>query len=50
MRWLLRAMLRLGLKATFLRPVLLVLMRLIDGNHARSGSGHPNFRFAEALG
>jgi IS5 family transposase len=50
LRWLLRAMLRLGLRATFLRPVLLALMRLINGNHARLGSGQQNFRLAGVLG
>ncbi len=50
LRWLLRAMLRLGLKATFLRPVLRGLIALINGDHARLGSGQQNFRLAGVLG
>lgn len=53
LRWLLRAMLRLGLKATFLRPVLRALMALINGrsgDHSRSHSLSQNFRLAGTLG
>ena len=50
LRWLLRAMARLGLKAVFLRPVLRALMALINGDHARFTSGHQNFRLAGAPG
>ena len=49
LRWLLRAVLRLGLKAAFLRPVLQELIALINGNHARSSSENQNFRLAAAL-
>lgn len=34
--WLLRAMVRLGLKAAFLRPVLLKLLMLLNGDPSRS--------------
>ena len=50
LRWLLRAMIRLGLKADFLRPVLRALMRLINGDHAQFSSGKQSFRLAGALG
>jgi len=50
LRWLLRAMLRLGLKAAFLRPVLRALMMLINGDHAQFDSRHQNFRLARVLG
>ena len=49
LRWLLRAMLRLGLKATFLRPVLLLLIALLSSDHARSNSLTQNFRLNGAL-
>ena len=49
LRWLLRAMLRLGLKATFLRPVLLLLVALLNSDHSRSNSLNQNFRLARAL-
>lgn len=49
LRWLLRAMLRLGLKATFLRPALLLLIALLSSDHARSNSLNQNFRLAGAL-
>ncbi len=49
LRWLLRAMLRLGLKATFLRPVLLLLISLLSSDHARSNSLTQNFRMDGAL-
>jgi hypothetical protein len=41
-------MLRLDLKAAFLRPVLLTLMTLLNANHSRFKSGHQNFRLAGA--
>lgn len=50
LRWLLRAMLRLGLKAAFLRPVLRALMQLISAGRERSSSGQQNFRLAGATG
>ena len=50
LRWLLRAMARLGLKAAFLRPVLRALMRLFNGDHAQFSSGKQHFRLAGALG
>ena len=50
LRWLLRAMVRLGLKAVFLRPVLLMLMALPNGEHSRFSLGDPNFRLARAFG
>ena len=46
LRWLLRAMLRLGLKAAFLRPVLQALMQLFNAGRVRSRSGQQNFRLA----
>jgi len=49
LRWLLLAMLRLGLKAAFLRPVLRVLIALINDHYARFASGHQNFRLAGGL-
>lgn len=49
LRWLLRAMLRLGLKATFFRPVLLLWIALISSDHTRSNSLTQNFRLARAL-
>ena len=48
LRWLLRAMLRLGLKAAFLRPVLRALMQLINAGLERFSSGQQNFRLAGA--
>lgn len=50
LRWLLRAMLRPGLKATFFRPVLRVLIALINGDHSRPPSLNQNFRLAGTLG
>ena len=50
LRWLLRAMVRLGLKAAFLRPVLRVLMTLLNGEHSRFSSGLQDFRLTAALG
>jgi transposase, IS5 family len=50
LRWLLRAMVRLGLKAAFLRRVLRVLMEIINGDHAQFDSRHQNFRLAGVLG
>ena len=50
LRWLLRAMLRLGLKAAFLRPVLRALMQFINGDQARFNSSKQNFRLTGALG
>jgi hypothetical protein len=49
MRWLLRAMVRLGLKAAFLRPVLRALMMWLNGDQSRFSSGKQNFRLSEAL-
>jgi hypothetical protein len=42
-------MLRLGLKATFLRPVLRELIALLNGGHAQSNSLNQNFRLAGML-
>jgi IS5 family transposase len=50
LRWLLRAMLRLGLKGAFLRSVLRALLRLINGTHTRFDSRYQNFRLSSALG
>ena len=50
LRWLLRAMVRLGLKATFLRSFLWALIALINGDHSRSNSTNRNFRLARPLG
>ena len=50
LRWLLRAMLRLGLKATFLRPVLRALSALLNGDHSRFNSSNQNFRLAGVRG
>ena len=50
LRWLLRAVVRLGLKATFLRPVLLALMPLIHGDQPRHRSLNLNFRLLDAHG
>lgn len=50
LRWLLRAVVRLGLKATFLRPVLMALMALIHGDRPRPHSLNLNFRLLEAHG
>ena len=50
LRWLLRAVVRLGLKATFLRPLLLALMALIHGDRPRPHSLNLNFRLLEAHG
>ena len=50
LRWLLRAMVRLRLKAAFLGPVLRALMQFINGDHARFGSGNQNFRGLGRLG
>ena len=50
LRWLLRAMVRLGLKAAFLRPVLRALMQFINGDQARFNSSKQNFRLTGALG
>ena len=60
LRWLLRAMVRLGLKAVFLRPVLRALMRILsadsqcqlktDTHHSRFRSGQQNFGLAGVLG
>ena len=49
LRWLLRAMLRLGLKATFLRPVLQALIALLSGDYSRLNSTNQNFRLAGML-
>ena len=50
LRWLLRAMLRLGLKAAFLRPVLRALMQFINSDQAQFNSSKQNFRLTGALG
>jgi hypothetical protein len=50
LRWLLRAMIRLGLKAAFLPPVLQALIALINADHSRSHSLNQNFRLSGALG
>jgi hypothetical protein len=43
-------MVRLGLKATFLRPVLLSLMLILNGEHFRFNSGNQNLCLAVTLG
>ena len=50
LRWLLRAMLRLGLKATFLRPILFALIAFLASDHPRSNSINQNFRLAGGAG
>lgn len=50
LRWLLRAMVRLGLKVTFLRPVLLLLIAFLDRAHSRSSSINQNFRMGGVVG
>jgi IS5 family transposase len=50
LRWLLRAMVRLGLKAAFLRPVLRMLMALLNGERSRFCSGRQDSRLLRALG
>jgi hypothetical protein len=50
LRWLVRAMVRLGLKATFLRPVLFALIAFLDSGHPRSNSINQNFRLTGELG
>ena len=49
LRWLLRAMVRLGLKAVYLRAVLRALMALISGDHGRFTPVQQNFRLAGAI-
>jgi IS5 family transposase len=49
LRWLLRAMVRLGLKAAFLRPVLRALTTLLNGEHSRFRSSKENFRLVRAI-
>ncbi len=49
LRWLLWDMLRLGLKAAFLRPPLLALMLLINDEHSRFNSSNQNFRLNGVL-
>jgi IS5 family transposase len=50
LRWRLRAMVRLGLKAVFLRLFLRALMGLLYGNHSRSCAVDPDFGLIETLG
>lgn len=50
LRWLLRAMVRLGLKAVFLLPVLRALRDVINGDRARFDSRQQHFRLAGGLG
>ena len=60
LRWLLRAMVRLGLRAAFLRPVLRALMWIIsadcqcrskmDTDRSRFCSGQQNFGLVGVLG
>jgi transposase, IS5 family len=49
LRWLLRAMLRLGLKAVFLLSVLRVLITLLNGEHSQFSSGRQEFRLTEVF-
>lgn len=49
LRWLLRAMVRLGLKAAFLRPVLLAPTTLLNGEHSRFSSSKENFRLVSVI-
>ena len=47
LRWLLRAMVRLGLRAAFLRPVLRALMRVLSADYQyrlKTGTDHSRFR------
>jgi hypothetical protein len=50
LRRLLRAMLRLGLKAIALRPVFLVLTHFVYGKYSPANSSYRNFRFVRILG
>ena len=50
LRWLLRAIVRLSLRAVFLRPMLWALMRLINAEHSRFSSDHQNLGVAGVLG
>ena len=49
LRWLMRAMVRLGQKAAFLRPLMLALMRFLYGHYSRANSSYRNFRPAKLL-
>ena len=49
LRWLLRSMVRLGLKAAFLRPVLRALTTLLNGNYSRFSSSKENFRLVRVI-
>ena len=49
LRWLLRAMVRLGLKATFLPPVLRALIMFLNGGHSQFNSINQNFRFSRVF-
>jgi len=49
LRWLLRAMARLGLSAVLLRPLLRVLRPLFSGNCSRSDSIIRSFRLVEVI-
>jgi IS5 family transposase len=50
LRWLLRAMRRLGLKAAFLRPLLRAFIALLTAGHSRFNSPNQNFRRTERSG
>ena len=50
LRWLMRAMVRLGQKAAFLRPLMLALMHFLYGNYSRTTSIYRNLGFAKMLG
>jgi IS5 family transposase len=50
LRWRLRAMLRLGLKAVFLRLFLRALVGILNGNHSRSCAVDQDFCLAGTLG
>jgi IS5 family transposase len=49
LRWLLRAMARLGLKTVFLRSLLLALRTFLSGNRSRPDSTAQHFRLSEML-
>jgi hypothetical protein len=50
LRWLLWAMLHLGLKGSFLRLFLRALIELLNGNHSRSCAINQDFGLVGALG
>jgi len=49
LRWLLRAIVRLGLRAAFLRSILRVLLLIIDTDRSRFSACHQKFGLAGVL-